>query len=155
MKKLKYLVIHCSDTPVNMDVTGDMIRSWHIIGNKWSRVGYSDLIKRDGTIENLTPYDNDDIVEFSEYTFGAKGYNLISRHICLAGGRDEKGESKIFDDFFEIFTETQFITLRNYCRQFNKDYPDCKIVGHNHFSTKSCPNFNVYWLSNFEIINID
>ena len=109
----------------------------------WDRLGYSDIIHRDGSIENLTKYDNDHLVQSHEVTWGAAGVNSISRHVCLEGGRteDNKGGVRLFD---EIFTDAQFTTLIGYVKQFLKDQPQAKVTGHNIFSDiKTCPNFNV------------
>lgn len=114
-----------------------------MIQRGWSRLGYSDLIHRDGSIENLTPYDNDHIVQSHEMTWGAAGVNSISRHVCLEGGRNDKNESGVYL-FDDIFTDAQFTTLIGYVNQFLKDQPQAKVSGHNKFSdTKTCPNFNV------------
>ena len=113
------------------------------MGRGWDRLGYSDLIQRDGTIENLTPYNGDNLVETHEMTWGAAGINSISRHLCLVEGRTPRLLSGTFP-FFKIFTEAQFTTLIGYCKQFIKDHPDCKIIGHYFVSDyKTCPNFDV------------
>ena len=66
-KKLTYLIIHCTATPEGREVTSDEIRKWHTSpppkGRGWKQVGYSDMIHLDGTLENLVPYNNDDIVD--------------------------------------------------------------------------------------------
>lgn len=139
MAKLKYLVVHCADTPPTMEVTGDMIRQWHMSpkpqGRGWDRVGYSDLIRRDGKLENLTPYDEDSEVENHEMTWGATGVNAVSRHICLAGGKGKFGIGN--------FNYEQIETLHEYILTFLHYHPDAKIAGHYHFSEKACPNFNI------------
>lgn len=138
MGKLKYLIIHGSDTPSTMDVTGDDIRLWHMSpkpkGRGWDRVGYSDLIHIDGTLENLTQYDEDQEVEAHEMTWGVKGVNAVSRHICYAGGRRSFGLKNL--------KSAQFLTLQRYIKAFLHHHPDAQIAGHNQFSTKECPGFD-------------
>lgn len=136
MKVLKRLIIHCSATRAAMDVTGDDIRKWHS-ARGWSQVGYSDLIKRDGTIENLVPYDEDPYVQGHEITNGAIGYNEESRHVCLAGGVDDSGVPQ------DNFTQEQKQSLYNYICEFLAYHPNCEIIGHNEVSNKACPSFNV------------
>ena len=114
------------------------IRELH--GRGWDRLGYSDLLHRDGSIENLTPYNDDDWIDNSEMTWGATGVNSIARHVCLEGGRNSKNESKEFH-FQEVYTDAQFTTLTSYVNDFIKHDPTDKIAGHYHFSTKTCPNF--------------
>ena len=147
MAKLEYLIIHCSATPYDMDVTGDMIRQWHTDpkpkGRGWSRVGYSDLIRRNGHIEQLQDYDEDQWVEANEITNGAKGYNGNSRHICLAGGIDKEG--KVYKgDFYDFFTDAQFVALQDYVKRFLGVHPQCKVIGHYKVNDhKVCPGFDV------------
>lgn len=143
MAKLKYLIIHCSDTPPNFDVNGDHIREWHLKGRKWSRVGYSDLIKLDGTIENLNDYNSDNWIDANEITNGAKGYNGVSRHICIAGGKDDNFNS-VFGSFEAVLTPEQFVTLQEYVKEFLGNHSDCKVLGHYQVNNKKkCPGFNV------------
>jgi len=111
-------------------------------GRGWDRLGYSDLIHRTGTIENLTPYNADDWVDPKEMTWGASGINSFTRHICMEGGRDVENESRSFK-FAEIFTDQQFTALSSYVNQFLKDHPGDEIAGHYMFSTKTCPNFYI------------
>ena len=68
-------------------------------------------------------------------TWGAKGVNSLSRHVCYVGGKCEYGLSSLSDD--------QFFLLQRYVKDFLHHHPDCKIAGHNQFSTKACPNFDV------------
>lgn len=145
MGKLKYLVIHCTDTPPKMEVTPEMIRQWHMspkpTGRGWDRVGYSDMIQRDGDLINLTPYDEDDNITSDEMTWGAVGYNAIGRHIVLVGGKGNLGE------FNDHFNDEQEETLLGYIKDTILRHPDIKIIGHNQVSQKTCPGFDVYqWL---------
>jgi len=143
MAQLKYLIIHCSDTPPNFDVTGDHIREWHLIGRKWSKVGYSDLIKLDGTIENLNEYNDDNWIDANEITNGAKGFNGVSRHVCIAGGKDDNFKS-VFGSFELVLTDAQFVALQEYIKAFLGKHPKCKVLGHYQVNKhKCCPGFNI------------
>jgi N-acetylmuramoyl-L-alanine amidase len=148
--KLKYLIIHCTATPEGMEITGDKIRAWHTDpkpkGRGWRKVGYTDLIKLDGTIENLTPFDQDDDVEGFEVTNGAKGLNGDSRHIVYAGGCDKNMKPK------DTRTFDQLEVLEAYVKVFLSRHPDCQVLGHNQVSSKDCPSFNVpEWLESINI----
>lgn len=149
MEKLELLIIHCADTPSTMKVTAEDIKRWHMDpppdGRGWDRPGYSDFIRRDGSLENLNEYDEDKWVQANEVTWGAKGYNGKSRHICLAGGQDENGIRFSKDsDFEKVITPEQFVTLREYVFSFVKDHPDAKIGGHYMFnSKKDCPGYDI------------
>ncbi|RDH41562.1 N-acetylmuramoyl-L-alanine amidase [Zooshikella ganghwensis] len=126
--KITRLVVHCSDTPNDRDVTAADIHRWHK-ERKWSGIGYHKVIRRDGTVENGRP----------EYWKGAhvKGYNSKSLGVCLIG-RDE-------------FTADQFDSLDRVLTRWKDKYPLAEICGHRDLDPhKSCPNFDVgeWWDSN-------
>jgi N-acetylmuramoyl-L-alanine amidase len=129
---LEYLVIHCTDTPANMQVTKDLIIQWHINERGWSRLGYSDMIHQDGRLENLTPFDQDNEVSYNEMTWGVKGVNAKARHIVYVGGKG--GDTR---------TPQQREALEIYCHYTVLRHPQILVAGHNQFSAKLCPNFNV------------
>jgi len=147
MGKLKYLVIHCTDTPPDFPVTRAKLEQWHLVERGWDRLGYSDMIHRNGVVENLTPYNEDDIVSNDEKTWGCSGINSSSRHIVLEGGRDKDNKS-VFGAIQDIFTAAQFIALNTYIHQFVHLHPDATIAGHYQFLSakkqgKKCPGFDV------------
>ena len=86
-KKYKYLIIHCSATYEGEDIRPEQIREWHM-----------GKITIDGALHNLhfakgsNPYD--DTLENSEMTWGVKGKNQVSKHICYIGGVDRDKEPK-------------------------------------------------------------
>ena len=156
MTKLKYLVIHTSDTPYDREITAQMIRDWHLSpkpkGRGWKQVGYSDLIQRSGKLVNLVPYNLDDNVDKWEITNGAAGVNSISRHVVLAGGWNKDGSNKNghagknlkpTDKIEDLYTKEQIETLAQYVKKQLEDVPTLKVVGHYYFGTKTCPNFDV------------
>lgn len=142
MKQLEYLVIHCSDTPLNRDVKAEEIVEWHTSkpprGNGWSRPGYSDVIELDGTLVNIRQYNNDGWVQADEVTNGARGYNDVSRHICYIGGRNITGNHA------DTRTKEQIETMEKICIQTKLGHPNIKIIGHNDLNPhKKCPAFFV------------
>lgn len=141
-KKLKYLVIHCTATPAGMEVTEYNIREWHMseppIGRGWSKVGYSDLIHLDGTMTNLTPFNQDGRVEGWELTYGSSGINSVSRHIAYVGGVSSDGLNAE-----DTRTDEQLETMDAYVRYMIRRHPDLLVAGHNQFKNKSCPSFCV------------
>lgn len=136
--KLEYLLIHCTDTPKDMDVQRSHIEQWHLVENGWSKMGYTDLIVRSGDLVNLTPYDQDDEVDGFEITNGARGVNSISRHIALAGGKTD-----VLVHPNDLFSFGQMETLEVYIKFMLKRHPHLKVGGHNQFSSKNCPGFDV------------
>jgi len=129
------------------DLPKDFINGKPILslsGRGWDRLGYSDKFDRDGTIENLTPYDDDDLVEQNEVTWGATGVNHVARHIMLVGGWRGQEHGGTFP-FTDIFTSSQFISLNRYFGKQLLLHPNIKIVGHRDIpnANKTCPNFDV------------
>lgn len=145
MKTLRYLIIHCSATPEGREVTKADIERWHMspkpLGRGWSRVGYSDLIQLDGSLVNLSPFNQNNYVENEEMTWGARGVNAISRHVVYAGGCDKNHNPK------DTRTQAQKDTLEVYVKYMIKRHPHILIAGHNDFAPKACPSFIVKdWL---------
>lgn len=135
---LDYLIVHCSLTPLSMWIDKAWLHKIHIIENGWSRYGYSDLIRTDGSIENITPYDEDIFVENDEMTWGAAGFNSKSRHICVAGGLDKNKHNA------DTLTEAQGKTLAALLHRTISFHPHILIAGHYDFNPhKTCPNFDV------------
>lgn len=136
-KELQLLMLHATDTPAGRKVTAADIRAWHTLpkpkGNGWRQVGYSDMVHLDGTVENLVPYNQDNIVDPWEITNGAAGYNAVARHIVYVGGKG--GDTR---------TEAQKEALKRYVLAFIKQHPQVKVCGHYQFNKgKTCPSFDV------------
>lgn len=142
MSKLELLVIHCTATPEGRNVTSDEIRRWHTApkskgGRGWKQVGYSEMIHLDGTIEELVPYNDNQIVDAWEITNGASGINSKSRHIVYVGGTDKNGKAK------DTRTQAQKDAMEMYVKAHTTLQPQWKIAGHKDFANKACPSFNV------------
>ena len=127
-KKLKFLVVHCSDSENTQNLSAIDIHKMHL-GFGWNGIGYHKIINRSGKIENGRP----------EYWVGAhvKSKNEISLGVCLIG-RD-------------YFTKKQFISLEKVLKKWKIAYPTAKIIGHKDIGNtkKTCPNFDVItWSKN-------
>ena len=144
MAKLKYLVIHCSATYEGDDIRPETILKWHTSksGRGWSRAGYSDLITIDGALHNLHFAEgtnpNDEIIESSEMTWGVRGINSESKHVCYVGGLDKKTKKPK-----DTLNKDQSNTLATYLKYEILRHPNILIAGHNQFSSKACPSFIV------------
>ena len=130
-KKINLLVVHCSDTPNNQNLSAIDIHKMHLSFG-WDGIGYHKIIKRSGKIENGRP----------EYWIGAhvKGKNDISLGVCLIGK--------------DTFTKNQLIALERILKKWKKTYPYAKIVGHKDTGNtrKTCPNFDVIsWSKNISL----
>lgn len=146
MSKLELLIIHCSASREGKELTSADIRREHTsappAGRGWNQVGYSDIIHQDGRVENLVPYDGDDIVQPREITNGAVGLNSKSRHVCYIGGLTADGKKSK-----DTRTPEQANALKNYVYDFLQHHPSAKVLGHNQVAVKDCPCFDVpSWL---------
>ena len=122
MRSINLLVVHCSDTPSEMDIGVNEIRRWHVEDNGWSDIGYHYVIRRNGDVEIGRPLDRS-----GAHT---KGYNANSIGVCLVG-RD-------------FFTSEQFLALAVLYRTILGFYPNIDFAGHRDLdSNKTCPNFEV------------
>lgn len=116
-------IVHCSDTPAEMDIGAKEIREWHINDNKWQDIGYHFVIRRDGTIEKGRP-----VQEVGAHTYGE---NADSIGICLVGGKPCAN-----------FTFMQYRALIALKRTLEKTY-FLTWHGHRDFADKGCPMFDV------------
>ena len=121
-KSITKLIVHCSDTPNELDLRASDIHKMHI-GFGWNGIGYHKVICRDGKIENGRP----------EYWIGAhvKGINTESLGVCLIG-RD-------------VFTPKQYNSLKKVLLEWRSLYKTEQIYGHRDVvkTHKTCPNFDV------------
>jgi len=139
----KYIAIHCAATPYDVGVT--RIRQWHLAGG-YDDIGYHYVIRFDGTIETGR---DEDLVGAHEPAINRK-----SVAICLAGGA-ENIDGKLHDKF--NITDKQLASLRVLITQLIGKYgKDVQVVGHNEYSEKSCPTFNVpAWWAFGDIIKVE
>ena len=130
MRNIERIIIHCSATAPHHDVDVKDITRWHVDGNGWSDCGYHYFIKRDGTIEDGRP-----VTRPGAHT---RNWNRTSIGVCYAGGVDEKGQPE------DNRTEAQRESLVRLVNVLLEEFPEINdIAGHNEFSNKACPCFNV------------
>ena len=120
--KIKFLVVHCSDTPDKSNLSAIDIHKMHL-NFGWDGIGYHKIICRDGQIENGRP----------EFWKGAHVYgkNENSLGVCLIGKNK--------------FTNKQLFSLKKILDIWKIKYPHAKILGHRDVTNtlKTCPNFDV------------
>ena len=134
-ERVRYIVVHCSDTPPSMHVDARVIDRWHR-QKGWLMIGYHWVILRDGRVEAGRQPDQPGA--------HAEGFNDKSIGICLAGGRTEKGT-----DPDNNFTAEQFSSLRSVIAGSRVLYPKAEVIGHRDLPgvRKACPSFDVReWL---------
>jgi N-acetyl-anhydromuramyl-L-alanine amidase AmpD len=124
IEEVKYIVLHCAETPATMDIGVAEIRQWHL-KRGWFDIGYHYVIRRDGTIETGRPTDRPGA--------HARGFNHISLGICLVGG---KGDDE--------FTDDQWDALAGLVIGLKQAHPDAMVLGHRDLPNvnKTCPNFD-------------
>lgn len=132
LTKVKYIIIHCSDTPWMKDFTARDINRWQVEGRGWTMIGYHYVVRLDGTIEQGRP----------EYLQGAhcaaQGRNKDSLGICYIGGRDAQG------GYADSRTEAQKQAIKQLVSELQKRYPQAQVAGHRDFDkSKLCPCYDV------------
>jgi N-acetylmuramoyl-L-alanine amidase len=142
-KQTDTIIVHCSYTPPSMDIGASVIRNWHL-ERGWSDIGYHYVITRDGTIEDGRP-----VGLVGAHT---KGVNWRSIGICLVGGKNEDEDEDEFN-----FTQPQMTSLNLLVKDILKTHKgeSIRVAGHNEFSEKSCPCFNVpAWWSFGDVLKV-
>lgn len=128
-REIDKIVIHCSATPEGRDVKFDTIKDWHVKERGWSNIGYHFVVELDGTIVEGRPLEST----------GAhlRGFNKKSIGICYVGGLDSSMKPK------DTRTEKQKESLDFLALNLLDTFKGAELCGHNEYSSKSCPSFNV------------
>lgn len=146
MRKIKYIVIHCSAGYGDADA----IKKYWREQLGWKEVGYHYFINESGDIQQLAP--------LNTVTNGVHGFNSASLHISYQGGV-KKTDYKIAEDTRTAAQKTAIIsTIKNVLFELSKSQSiaEVQILGHRDFSPdnngngvvdtweriKSCPSFN-------------
>jgi len=128
MRTITKIIIHCADTPANMDIGVEEIRAWHL-ERHFSDVGYHHIIRRDGTDERGRPHE--------QTGAHVAGHNANSIGVCMVGGKGKNNAAEA------NFTRAQWAALERLVVNLTRLYPAATVHGHNEFSSKACPAFNV------------
>lgn len=129
MRTINEIIVHCSATKEGEDFGVEDIRRWHVDGNGWKDVGYHFVVRLDGQVELGRPLEQ----------IGAhvKGRNEHSIGICYVGGLDGEGQP------CDTRTNEQDESLEILIALLSRVFPGVKLYGHNDFSSKACPCFDV------------
>lgn len=128
MRDISKIILHCSATPEGRDVKVDDIRRWHL-ANGWDDIGYHFCIYADGSIHR-----GRDLDKSGAHTYG---HNRNSIGICYIGGVDKEMNAK------DTMTEMQDIAVIELVKSLRLIFGELSLHGHNEFSSKSCPSFDV------------
>lgn len=128
-RKIEKIIIHCAATPEGRDVKTETIKSWHVKGRGWSDIGYHYVIELDGSVKPGRPL----------HRSGAhtKGHNAGSIGVCYVGGISKDKKPK------DTRTEAQRKAMDELIVTLTMDHPGATVHGHNEFSAKACPSFDV------------
>jgi N-acetylmuramoyl-L-alanine amidase len=129
MRNIKRIIIHCSATKEGRDIKTKTIRSWHMKGRGWSDIGYHFVIELDGTIVDGRPMER-----IGAHT---RGYNRDSIGICYVGGLDSDKRAK------DTRTAQQKRSMDDLIASLLDRFRGATVHGHNEFSAKACPSFDV------------
>ncbi len=130
MRKINKIIIHCTATPEDRHHDVADITRWHL-ARGFNTIGYHYLIHLDGKIEK-----GRDISRSGAHTAG-KNRNSIG--ICYVGGMT-KDMKKAKDTRTPKQKDSLIKLMHELIYKYNKDMT---IHGHNEYSNKSCPSFNV------------
>lgn len=137
---VKYIVVHCSYTPENMDIGAKDIDRWHR-EKGWMMIGYHKVIRRDGTIEDGRPLD--------KRGAHVKGLNSQSIGVVMIGGMNRSKTGPAIN-----YNDEQWETLRTLLDDLTEKFPKAKVKGHFNFSPKTCPNFDAeFWYDTGEVVS--
>lgn len=129
MRTIDKIIIHCSATPEGRDISTETIRSWHVKGNGWSDIGYHFVIELDGAVKNGRA-----LHKMGAHT---RGENAHSIGVCYVGGIDKNKNAK------DTRTDAQKDSLNKLISALMLDHSEASVHGHNEFSAKACPSFDV------------
>lgn len=127
-KTIKYLMLHCSATPRDRNITAENIRSWHKLRG-FNDIGYHYVVRLDGTIE-----EGRNIGIPGAHCLGK---NKCSISICYVGGVEKDGCTPA-----DTRTEAQKEALKQLLANLIKIFPEAEICGHREFANKACPSFD-------------
>ncbi len=142
MRRIDYLVLHCSATREGQELPPEALERAHRLRG-FNGTGYHYYIRRDGTTVGTRPLK----------LVGAhvKGYNKYSIGICYEGGLDAQGHA------CDTRTAQQRTALRALVARLLRRFPQARVCGHRDLSAdlngngrvephewlKQCPCFDV------------
>ena len=129
MRAIHKIIIHCTATREGDDISVDTIRKWHL-ARGWSDIGYHYVIDLKGNINAGRP-----IELMGSHT---RGENKYSIGIAYVGGVEADGKTPK-----DTRTKAQKDAIIRLVKKLKGCYPDVTIHGHNDFSNKACPSYNV------------
>ena len=133
MRKINKIILHCTATREGRDYSVETMRGWHM-RKGWSDIGYHYVVQLDGTINEGRP--------LKRQGAHVKGHNRGSIGISYVGGVEAERRNGKW-----IAKDTRTLKQKDSLDEFLKflmaEYPEATLHGHNEFSAKACPSFDV------------
>ena len=129
MRDINKIILHCSATREGQNISTETIRGWHVNERGWSDIGYHFVVLLDGTVDKARP--------IKRQGAHVRGKNKGSIGVCYIGGCDADMNPK------DTRNEAQKKSLEELITYLMESYDDATLHGHNEFSSKACPSFNV------------
>lgn len=134
--KIARIILHCSDSPDNVDIGVKEIRAWHTAkppnGRGWRDIGYHYVVRRNGVVE-VGRYENgDSVLEGTEIGAHVAGHNRDALGICWVGRKAP--------------TRAQKLSLLKHVLYLMDLHaiPIEQVYGHYEFDkNKTCPNLDM------------
>jgi N-acetylmuramoyl-L-alanine amidase len=128
MRKIQYIVIHCTAT--QPEATVESIQRYWKESLGWKSPGYHHIIKATGEVVDLLPIE--------QVSNGVEGYNSRCINISYVGGIDMLGKPK------DTRTPQQKASLLKLVQKYKAMFPDALVQGHRDFPKvqKACPSFD-------------
>lgn len=129
MRKINEIILHCSATPEGQAYSIKDITRWHK-ERGFTTIGYHYVIHLDGSVHKGR----------NEAIGGAHcvEHNANSIGVCYIGGLAKDGKTPK-----DTRTPEQKSALARLVMELVCKYPEASVHGHNEFSEKACPCFNV------------
>ena len=174
MARLKYLAIHCTDTPKDMEVTKATLERWHkgpldldagrvkYLGKVYSSRKALPKVEQGGVaIAKLQGRGWDRLGYYAIIHRDGKLEVLTPNNLDAEITSDEmtwgiaginsqaihivlEGGKGALSEFNQHFTPAQDEELFAFCKKMILHHPEILIIGHNQKSEKTCPGFSVY-----------
>lgn len=120
MRKINFIILHCSGTRCNRRYRFEQCRRDHIYHRHWPDIGYHYYVELDGTIHQGVPEEDPGT--------HCKDHNLYSIGVCYEGGLSAGGYPA------DTRTPAQKEALLELLSNLHRRYPHALIVGHRDLS---------------------
>lgn len=133
MRAIRRIIVHCSATGPDVDISAADIDRWHR-SRGWRGIGYHYVIRRSGQLEEGR--------DASIPGAHARGHNEDTLAICLVGGVDMDNNPDA------NFYSEQLRVLFQWIGRMRSEYGPLEVLGHRDLgAAKACPSFDVrHWL---------